>query len=215
MLSHCTFDLHFSSYWWYWGSFHVFVGSLHVFCPILIEFFVFLILSCISCMYILDIYPFSVASFTNIFSHSEGCLFVVFMVSFAMQKLLSLIRPHLFTFGFIFITVGGGSSTLWYWIHLPSWIWEALYAKWLFGKSTEEFDLRQGGSVVKKACQCRRHRRCGFDPWVRKIVWRRKWQPTPVFLTSKFHGQRGLAMVTGFLGVAKSQTQLSKQQSNF
>jgi len=63
-------------------------------------------------MYILDIHPFSVASFTNIFSHSEGCLFVVFMVSFAMQKLLSLIRPYLFTFGFIFITVGGESSAL-------------------------------------------------------------------------------------------------------
>ena len=33
--------------------------------------------------------------------------------------------------------------------------------------------------VVKNACQCSRH---GFDPWVRKIAWRRKWQPTPVFL---------------------------------
>ena len=36
-------------------------------------------------------------------------------------------------------------------------------------------------------------RRCGFDPWVRKIPWRRKWQPTPVFLPGKFHGQRSLA----------------------
>ena len=134
----------------------------------------FLILSYISYLYILDPYPFSVASFTNIFFHSEGCLFVIFMVSFAMQKLLSLIRPHLFTFGFIFTTVGDGSSALWYWIYLPSWIWEALYAKWLFGKSTEEFGLRQGGSVVKKACPCRRRRRRGFDPWVRRIPWRRK-----------------------------------------
>ena len=39
------------------------------------------------------------------------------------------------------------------------------------------------------ACQCRRH---GFHPWVRKIPWRRKWQPTPVFLPGEFHGQRGL-----------------------
>ena len=38
----------------------------------------------------------------------------------------------------------------------------------------------------KSACQCRR---CGFNPWVRKI-WRRKWQPTPVFLPGKSHGQR-------------------------
>ena len=36
------------------------------------------------------------------------------------------------------------------------------------------------------------HRRCGFDPWVRKIPWRRKWQPTPVLLPEKFHGQRSL-----------------------
>ena len=147
------------------------------------------------CLYILKVNSLSVVSFAIFLSHShsEDCLFTLFIVSFTVQKLLSLIRPHLFTFGFIFITVGGGSSTLWYWIHLPSWIWEALYAKWLFGKSTEEFDLRQGGSVVKKACQCRRHRRRGFDPWVRKIVWRRKWQPTPVFLPGESHGQRSLA----------------------
>ena len=36
------------------------------------------------------------------------------------------------------------------------------------------------------------HRRPGFDPWVRKIPWRKKWQPTPVFLPEKSHGQRSL-----------------------
>jgi len=49
------------------------------------------------------------------------------------------------------------------------------------------------GSAVKKiksTCQCRRH---GFDPWVGKIHWRRKWQPTPVILLGKSHGQRRLA----------------------
>ena len=35
------------------------------------------------------------------------------------------------------------------------------------------------------ACQCRRHKRHGFDPWVGKIPWRRAWQPTPVFLTGE------------------------------
>ena len=39
----------------------------------------------------------------------------------------------------------------------------------------------------------RRHKRHGFDPWVRKIPWTRKWQPTSVFLPGKFHGQRSLA----------------------
>ena len=57
-------------------------------------FFVFLILSCMSCLYILEINPLSVASFAIIFSHSEGCLFILFIVSFAVQKLLSLIRSH-------------------------------------------------------------------------------------------------------------------------
>ena len=40
------------------------------------------------------------------------------------------------------------------------------------------------------ACQCRSHKRRGFDPWVGKIPWRRAWQPTPVFLPGESHGQR-------------------------
>ena len=43
------------------------------------------------------------------------------------------------------------------------------------------------------ACQCRRHERHGFDPWVGKIPWRRAWQPTPVFLPGESPGQRNLA----------------------
>ena len=38
-----------------------------------------------------------------------------------------------------------------------------------------------------------RHKRHGFNPWIRKIPWRRKWQPTPVFLPRKSHGQKSLA----------------------
>ena len=48
--------------------------------------FVFLILSGMNCSYIFEINPLSVASFTTIFSHSEGFLFILFMVSFAMQR---------------------------------------------------------------------------------------------------------------------------------
>ena len=47
-------------------------------------------------------------------------------------------------------------------------------------------------SGKESACQCRRFRRCGFSPWVWKIPWRRKWQPTPIFLPGKFHEQRSL-----------------------
>ena len=64
--------------------------------------FVLLVLSCMSCLYVLEITPLSVVSFAIMFSHSEGCLK-------AVQKLLSLIRSHLFTFVFISITLGGGS----------------------------------------------------------------------------------------------------------
>ena len=45
-------------------------------------------------------------------------------------------------------------------------------------------------SGKESACQCRKR---GFSPWVGKISWRRKWQPTPVFLPGKFHGHRSLA----------------------
>ena len=40
-----------------------------------------------------------------------------------------------------------------------------------------------GASGEELACQCRRHERCGFHPWIRKILCRRAWQPTPVFLS--------------------------------
>ena len=75
----------------------------------LIGLFVFLILSCMSCLYILEINPLSVVSFAVIFSHSEGCLFILLVVSFDVQKLSSLIRSHLVTFVFISITLGGES----------------------------------------------------------------------------------------------------------
>ena len=75
----------------------------------LIGLFVFLVLSCVSCLYILEINPLSVVSFAIIFSHSEGYLFILLIVSFPVQKLLSLIRSHLLTYVFISITPGGGS----------------------------------------------------------------------------------------------------------
>ena len=49
-----------------------------------------------------------------------------------------------------------------------------------------------GPSGEEPTCQCGRRRRRGLNPWVRKIPWRRKWQPTPVFLTGISHGQRSL-----------------------
>ena len=86
----------------------LFKSSVHFW----IGLFVFLILSCMSCLYILEINALSVASFANIFSRSECCLFILFMFSFAVQKLLSFNRSHLFIFGFISIFLGGGSERI-------------------------------------------------------------------------------------------------------
>ena len=69
----------------------------------------FIFLSCRSCLYLFEINSLSVASFAMIFSHSEGCLFTLLIVSFVVQKLLILIRSHLFIFAFISNILGGGS----------------------------------------------------------------------------------------------------------
>ena len=56
-------------------------------------------------------------------------------------------------------------------------------------------------SGIEPACQCGRHKRHGFDSWVRKIPWRRAFQPTPVFMPGESYGQRSHR-------VAKSWTRL-------
>ena len=81
------------------SSAHFLTGSL-----------VFLVLSCMGCLYMLDINPLSVISFANIFSHSVGYLIILLTVSFAMQKLLSWIRFHLFIFAFISFALGDRSQ---------------------------------------------------------------------------------------------------------
>ena len=99
--------LHFSNNQWCWAFFHVFAGhlyiflgeqSIEVFCPFFHWLIGFLLLGCISCLYILEITPLSVASFETIFSHSVSCLFVFFFISSAVQNLFSLIRSHWFIF---------------------------------------------------------------------------------------------------------------------
>ena len=77
---------------------HFFIGS-----------FTFMELSYRSCLYIFEINSLSLASFAIIFSHSEGCLFTLLIVSFVVQKLLILIRSHFIIFAFISDILGGGS----------------------------------------------------------------------------------------------------------
>ena len=75
----------------------------------LIGLFVFLTWTCMSCWYILEMSYLLFVFFAIILSHSEGCLFTLFVVSFTVQKFLSLIRSHLFIFVFISITLVDGS----------------------------------------------------------------------------------------------------------
>ena len=84
---------------------HFLIGSL-----------IFLELSCISCFYIFEISCLSVASFAIIFSHSEGCLFTLLIVSFVVRKFLILIRSHLFISAFISSILGGGSKRILLWV---------------------------------------------------------------------------------------------------
>ena len=59
-----------------------------------------------------------------------------------------------------------------------------------------------------------RCKRPGFDPWVRKIPWRRKWQPAPVFLPGKSHGQRSLAGYSPWGHKESDTTEQSAQQTS-
>ena len=105
----------------------------------LIGLFVFLLLSCMSYLYILEIKPLSVVSFANIFSQSIGYLLILFMVSFVVQKLVSLIRSHLFIFAFISIalrdwqkkTLGNSLAAQWVKDLVLSqlWLWLQLWCK--------------------------------------------------------------------------------------
>ena len=71
--------------------------------------------------------------------------------------------------------------------------WQRVRHKW---KTFTHFSIQgfpRWLSGKESACQCRRHKRHGFDLWMGKIPWRRKWQPIPVFLPEKLHGQRSLS----------------------
>ena len=76
--------------------------------------------------------PLAVASFAKIFSHSVGCLFVSFRVSFAVQKLLSLRKSHVLIFVFVVITLEGGSEMILLWF-LSESVWSRDIHRFLNG----------------------------------------------------------------------------------
>ena len=53
-------------------------------------------------------------------------------------------------------------------------------------------DFPSGAVDEESSCECRKHKRCESNPWIGKILWRRKWQPALVFSLGKSHTQRSL-----------------------
>ena len=78
-------------------------------------------------------------------------------------------------------------------------------SSYLFNRCISGWGLPRWLSVKEFTYQCRRHRTRRFNPWVGKIYWRRKWQPTPIFLPGKSHGQRSLVGY-GLQGLKESDT---------
>lgn len=116
VISHCGFDLNFLDDEWHWAFFHVQLAIsisfkkclFKIFCPLLNQmawFFFFLLLSCMTSLYYLDTNSLSHIWFATIFP-SMGCFFILLMISFALQKPLSLIYSHLFVFAFVAFAFG-------------------------------------------------------------------------------------------------------------
>ena len=82
--------------------------------------------------------------------------------------------------------------------------------KAIYDNSTANMGFPGGSSGKEPTCPSRRHKRCEFNPWVRKIPWKRAWQLTSVFLPGELYGQRTLAATVH--RVTKSHKWLSLKQ---
>ena len=96
-----------------------------------------------------------------------------------------------------YMTIKG--KILWYhkkvrpWFHGPAFTCVFYFMRMIFLVPIELNNSIPGDTSGKEsACQCRRHKKHGFNPWVWKIPWRRALQPIPVFLPRESHGQRSL-----------------------
>ena len=114
-------------------------------CPFFNWVLAFWVLRHVSSLCILDVNPLSDMSFMNIFSHTVGCLFVLLMVSFAVQKLFSLMQSHLFIFNFVPLAWGDASrKKLLIFIFkrfLPMFSSKSFIVSWLTFRSLIHFEL--------------------------------------------------------------------------
>ena len=175
-----------------------------------------------SSFYILDINSFSCILLSNILSHFIGCLETkYFWTSFQTSCQCIMLCKRLLPWIYIILAKYSSSSSK-FRILVTSGegdkeheLWERAYIYFLnilfllehnwftrlcyFQLHSEVIQFYIYGRLPRwlsgkeSTCQCRRCKRCGFDPWVGKVPWRRKWQSAPVFLPGKFHGQRSLA----------------------
>ena len=70
-------------------------------------------------------------------------------------------------------------------MELSTFLHEGYFPSCALFCNIDKINVSRWFSGKESSCQCRRLRRCGFNPWVRKIPWRKKWQPTPVLLPGK------------------------------
>ena len=119
--------------------------------------------------------------------------------------ILSISLPSTLSFNMLRKTPAPGYSfqvlSLFLWVEKDSTEISTIKPFWGISQVTQWLKKK------KITCQCRRHKRCRFNPWVRKMPWSRKWQPTPIFFPGKFHGHR--AWWATIHGIANIWTQLS------
>ena len=97
-------------------------------------------------------------------------------------------------------------------IHLGLVFIFIIFSVYLHHTSILKWSSPGGASSKETPCQCRRFKRLGFNPWVRKIPRRKEWLPTPVFLPGEFHGQRSLQGYSPWSRTESDTTEMTRQQ---
>ena len=134
----------------------------------------------------------SIGSFAKIFSHSVHCLFILFRVSFAVQKLLSLIKSHLFIFVFTVLTLRGGSEMLL--LFMSESVWPVFPSRSLIVSGLISRSLIHLEFIFVYGV-----RECGFSMWLSSFPSCPFFIVYPCLLCHRLVGCRCLGLILGFL----------------